>query len=196
MKLSEMTKKTFIKRTKAKGKIAFFSHKSPEELEKYIKKMHEKLILQVQRLANTYYHSIWNNCSNIEKLLIFDLAEDGLLNSTDTQPLKNLYHKGIMNFDKAGRPSLFNESFRNFVLESSRIEEAKILEKEYKKRGEWDTYRIVLITIIISLLMFFVLANRQFLDQFNTMFSIVISVIPALFKASQGLLSLPFLKNT
>lgn len=162
----------------------------------FSKKVEEKLIFQVQRLANTYYHSIWNNCSNSEKLLIYDLAEDGLLNSSDTLPLKNLYHKGIILFDEEGRPCLFNKSFANFILESSKIEEAKSLELEYSKQGDWSTYKVVLITIIFALVVFFILAEDRFLSQFSAISSMILAVIPALIRASQGLLSLNLFKSS
>jgi len=137
---------------------------------------YENLVLKIQNLCEYHYHHIWNSCTSTEKLILFDLAEDGLLNVKNSYMVERLISRGLL--IKTSQLRIFNESFTNFILTSIQTEEAKYLENKLKERGRWNNSRIILFTILASLLVFFVIAEQHVIDRLFAMLSAVGVLIP------------------
>ena len=63
--------------------------------------------------AEPYYRSIWELCSREERLVLIQLAQEGLLNPKRLEIVRRLARRGLVNVDP--RFQLMNESFRRFV---------------------------------------------------------------------------------
>lgn len=112
----------------------------------------EDLILRIQGLAQSYYRTIWAGLTWEERLIIYDLADDGLVNAKNIPILNNLVSLGLVHYDE--RLSLMNDSFRNFVLTIVKPEDALRLEWESKRFGNWNLVRLPLIMLTTALLIF------------------------------------------
>lgn len=63
--------------------------------------------------AEPYYRSIWELCSDDERLLLVQLAEEGVINPKRFDVFRQLHHRGLVVVEP--RFDLMNDSFRDFV---------------------------------------------------------------------------------
>jgi hypothetical protein len=73
----------------------------------------ETITSEVLERADGYYRLVWKECSEDQKFVLAQLAEDGLLNPTNGRAIRQLVRKGLITTDPQFR--LMNESFRRFV---------------------------------------------------------------------------------
>jgi hypothetical protein len=121
---------------------------------------HEDAILYKQNKIQVFYQSLWQNCTKREQYLIYDVAQDGLLNPSNLPVIYNLLKKGIFKRDGDGRIILFNNSFRNFVLTIINREEALQLENEAKIKGLWSNMKLPIILVILALFIMVFVTNQ------------------------------------
>ncbi len=119
----------------------------------------EKVISAIQERAENYYFSIWNSCSKEEKFALFDLAQDGLLNSNNTHVIQRLVRRGILIINP--QLAIFNTSFAQFIIESISEEESKQMEMEAKKHGTWNTYKYLVIFLVLVIVIFLSFVEEQ-----------------------------------
>ncbi|MEZ5199600.1 MAG: hypothetical protein R2764_25445, partial [Bacteroidales bacterium] len=151
---------------------------SPEEL----------IVTRINSLADSYYEDLFNACSDQEKYVLFDLADDLIMNQKNTNAIFGLLKKGLI-IKKCDKINLMNISFRRFVMNKYSKEEASALElKIGKEAGTWQGYKFTLILIILGLFVFIAMANQDFLDDLNQLF-IVIGGGVAVITSVLGLLS-------
>ncbi|MCU0443495.1 MAG: hypothetical protein MUE85_01160 [Microscillaceae bacterium] len=125
----------------------------------------ENILLKIQSLAQNYYQSLWNSCSIEEKFILYDLAEDSLVNARNREIIRRLYSKGLIEYDgDLGTVRIFNESFQNFILSIVKPEDALQIEETIKVVGFWETVRLPFFLILSSIALF-VFVNQQ--DVFN-----------------------------
>ncbi len=127
---------------------------------------YEDAILYKQSQIHILYHSIWQNCTRREQYLIYDIAQDGLLNPKNLPVIYNLLMKGIFIQDEDGRIILFSNSFRNFVLTIINREQALQIENEAKLKGLWSNMKLPIILIILALFILVFVTNQ---GAFNNM---------------------------
>jgi hypothetical protein len=146
----------------------------------------ENIVLRVNNIAENYYQYLWNNCSAEEKLILYDLAEDEITNSKNRYVLKKLIKKGLIIHDSKLR--IFNLSFRNFIMTFTRKDEATMLESAARSKGRWNNSRLILLTIILSALIFMFIAEQSIIDKALGLLSASIAILPALYKLFDSLL--------
>lgn len=130
----------------------------------------------------TYYHfylSIWQSLSNQEKFFVYDLAEDGLVNSYDKQTLSLLLNKGLI-IQRNGRLRLFTKGFRNFVVAGlSEMEMVKLIEK-IEDNSNWNRIRVPLVMILMAILLFILWSQQETSTKLITSLGALSAAIPAL----------------
>ena len=102
----------------------------------------EELVVKIRSLAYNYYVSVWNCCTLEEQHLIYDLAEDGVVNGKNVDSITRLVYKGI--FVRENSLSLMNASFRDFVLSYVDPLEAKT----GSENGNWHKMRFSLFFVL------------------------------------------------
>lgn len=147
----------------------------------------ENLILRIQEIATPYYMSIWKYCSKEDRLVLYDSAEDGYLNSSNRAVINRLLKSGLLVQGDRG-PRLMNESFGNFILSMANSDEALKLELEANRSGRWSSYRMITILVIISLLMFLTLAEQHMVDKAIAILTAVIALVPAIINGAKNFL--------
>ena len=112
------------------------------------------IILKIQSLAQLYYRELWSKCSEGEHYMLYDLAQDGLVNARNVGVLSSLLSKGLLIREKKLTLRIFNESFRNFVLSVVNKEEALRFENDTAKGSRWETYRTPLFMVLTGAMLF------------------------------------------
>jgi hypothetical protein len=101
------------------------------------------------------YFSVWHSLSLKERFIVYDLAEDGLMNARDSFMLMKLKRKGILSYNRnTYRMELFHRSFKLFVKRGVSIKEIINIERFSKKNGSWGQIRLALLLLILAMLLF------------------------------------------
>ena len=128
----------------------------------------EEIYLKIQTLSYTYYLSLWNTLTREEQYLLYDLAEDGLVNYKNFDSLTKLFLKGLI--IKSGRLYVMNKSFRNFILTEVKKGNPILNDDNRAKDSAWSKFKIPFYIVFVTV-MFFLFYTQQ--DSFNTLATIL-----------------------
>ena len=124
----------------------------------------EDFTIQIQIESQNYFYSLWNNLEAREQHLVYDIAQNGLINYKNLPIIYNLMNKGILIRDEHNALVLFSKSFRNFVLSIIDREQALLVETMARRSGNWSNLRFPLIMIFIAAFALLFIAEQ---DIFN-----------------------------
>ncbi len=139
---------------------------------------HEKMVLQVEDLCQTYYRAIWNCLATSEKFLLHDLAKDRFVNMRNLKSIRALRQKGLM----VGGNSLqiMNKSFNNFILSIADNDADIKMEQQIRQKGSWNTVHLILVIAIISIVVFLGLAQQELFKNFQAILAATAALLPLL----------------
>jgi hypothetical protein len=80
----------------------------------------EDIVLDIELRAQLYYQVLWSASSPEERYILFDLAQDGLVNGRNIRVVKTLIRKGLVVND-GEELRIMNRSFRNFILTVTKL---------------------------------------------------------------------------
>ncbi len=126
----------------------------------------EEFILKIQELSFTFYKGVWNSLSKEEQFVLFDLAEDSIVNMNNREIIKSLINKGILKLNDTMEIS--SRGFRNFVLTKVDKTELEAMQKQIEMNGNWSRMRIPLILVAASIAVFLFVTQQNFLSNLNT----------------------------
>ncbi len=131
--------------------IDYTSHCAKEKLLEY-----EEEIVDDLKNGKEFYEYVWKNCSEKEKYLLYDHAQDGLINYKNSKEIIELINKGIFVVHEE-RLRLFSPGFRASILNSTDKTEMTEIQKKYKENSTWQFVRIPLLILMfgIGALLFF-----------------------------------------
>lgn len=154
----------------------------------------EQLLIEAQQLAPAF-SSLWNSFSREEKFVLYDLADDGLVNPKNWEILLLLKQKGIILYNEEIYAfECFNPSFSYFVRQSISQEEALEMESLAKKKGSWMPIKFTLIIIVIALFGLVYNFNPSVLQGFLGIIGAIATSIAAFGRITDGL-KVPFIKG-
>jgi hypothetical protein len=90
----------------------------------------EELRRAIRVRAESCYQLLWTSCSRSEKLVLIQLAQEGLINPKSSDTLDELAAKGMI--WPGAAPQLFNLTFRDFL---QRIERAEVVQEWERMEG-------------------------------------------------------------
>jgi hypothetical protein len=90
----------------------------------------EELRRAVRVRAESCYQLLWTSCTRSEKLVLIQLAQEGLINPKSSDTLDELAAKGMI--WPGASPQLFNLTFRDFL---KRIERAEVVQEWERMDG-------------------------------------------------------------
>jgi hypothetical protein len=96
---------------------------------------------------------MWQSLTKEEKFLLYDLAEDNLVNSFDDYNLNMLLAKGVITRPD-GTLQLFNKGFRNFILTAIGNAEATKIKHLISDNGNWSSLKTPLLIVLFAILAF------------------------------------------
>ena len=113
--------------------------------------------LQVQ------FRNIWSNLSSNEKILLYDLADDGLLNRKNTVMIQRLVDKRLI--VENPYPALFSDEFKDFVLHNIKPDEVKAIEHKLGVKGSWHNTKYIILMIVFPLAALIVISQGISLEK-------------------------------
>jgi len=108
----------------------------------------ETIVSEILERADGYYRLIWKECSEEQKFVLAQLAEDGLLNPTNGRAMRQLVRQGLITTDPQFR--LMNESLRRFLRSAA----SAALKQEWvceSRRSGWGKMHGAFLTTMILL---------------------------------------------
>ena len=141
----------------------------------------EVLLLKLQQAAESRYKNKWDPLPDPEKFLLYDLADDGVTNQTETSLFNKLSQEGLLRLNP--KLELVNTSFANYVKSIMTKEQIAEWRKNEDKNGRWNNLRIALIIIIIAAFGFLSVAEEDFLGRVSALLASVAVAVPNLISA-------------
>jgi len=148
----------------------------------------EAAMLNIQSLSQIQFFSIWNGLEIREQYLIYDLAQDGLVNYRNIKVVDNLIYKGILKYDNL-QLKLFNDSFQNFVLTNIDKEESLRIERDAKRSGNWSNLQLPFIMVIFALFAFLFVTQQEIFNDIIAWLGTALISLPLLLRAVAGVTS-------
>jgi hypothetical protein len=141
----------------------------------------DALAYKIQITAHNFYLFIWQSLTKEEKFLLYDLAEDGLVNGYDDYNLCMLMSKGIIiRYD--GTLRLFNHGFRNFILTAIGNKEAMKIKEKITDNGNWGRLKTPIIVVIVALLAFLLASQQETYSKLIAYVTALAAGVPAVFR--------------
>lgn len=141
----------------------------------------DTLIFKMQISSHYFYTYIWQSLTKEEKFLLYDLAEDGLVNPYDDYNLSMLIYKGLITRSQ-GTLMLFNKGFRNYILTAIGNSEVERIKAQVKDTGNWSSLKVPLNLSIIGILIFLIVSQQEAYSQILTYITALGAGIPAVLK--------------
>lgn len=112
----------------------------------------EELILLFEKHKKNFSR-MWSEINDKEKMLLLDMAQDGLINYRNTEEIRELCNKGVLIVDDQ-RVRLFSYAFGYYLRTHKFDEEKKKLTEKFGQQGSWASFRAPLFMIILSIAVF------------------------------------------
>jgi hypothetical protein len=135
---------------------------------------------EIAECAEAYYEALWSSLATDEKLVLVQVAEEGLVNPKSRRPLLRLLGRGLLVREPELR--LLNETFRRFVI--GRRDDVLAVERDNARDSAWSQLKRPLATVLLGIVVFVFATQR---DVFNTTLVFVTAVagaLPQLLKAA------------
>ena len=128
---------------------------------------------EIGERAGTYYAGLWASCSIDERILLYQLARNGLLNGKDRRLVRRLMARRFIR--RVPQLEIFSETFRRYILAAARRDNLKSIASTLRP-SRWQDLRAVLAVLGIAfVLMLF--ATQQ--DLFKTATGLATSLTAA-----------------
>lgn len=135
-----------------------------------------------------YYAWLWERSSSEEKRLLFQLAEEGLMNPRARDAARRLLRRGLIERNPNRGMQLMNRSFRRWVQETGAAEDIQALESA---PGGWRDVRTPVYLALAAMLLFLLTTQQDLftgtLGQLQQSFVQMVTVLTALAGGLAGL---------
>jgi hypothetical protein len=139
-----------------------------------------RLLDEIGERAETYFAGLWLSCREDEKLLLYNLAHNGLANGRGRRILRRLIARGLVRRDP--NLELFSESFRLYVLEAAQRENIVNLARENRGASAWDSLRVPFFVIIISFVLLVFATQKDIMTTTTALATALTTGLPILMK--------------
>lgn len=138
------------------------------------------LIDEIGERAETYYAGLWASCHDEEKLLLYNLAHNGLANGSNRRMLRRLIARGFVRRDP--NLQLFSETFRLYVLSAARKEDLVDRTRELRGPSTWDSLRVPFFVVIVAFLILLFTTQKDLMTTTTALATALTTGIPMLMK--------------
>lgn len=165
---------------------------SPALTNEELERVKELLILEIQRLSGRYYSNLLNGCDRKERFVLFDIAQDRLLNINNKETIAKLIKKGLLR--KNGSIDIMNASFKNFILTTSMENKAKLASSDLEVKGRWKSFRAPISLLVLGAAVFLAF-QKDLLNDIQSFSTAIVGGIAILTKFSGVFSKLPFISE-
>ncbi len=134
----------------------------------------------IESETETRLLQIWNNLTSLEKIVLFDLADDGLMNRKNKEIIQKLINKRIILPNPA--PSFFSNEFREFVMKNIKSEEVKSIEEKLGLKGNWHNAKYLILFILVPLAAFIVISQGISIEKVFGIFAGGLAIITGILR--------------
>ncbi|SEI44347.1 hypothetical protein SAMN04487995_0776 [Dyadobacter koreensis] len=146
----------------------------------------QSLSYKLQLTSYHFYGALWQSFSKAEKFMLYDLAEDGLVNSYDKNTLYILLDKGVV-IENNGMLKIFSRGFRNYILTGlGSYEMEKLIEKINDNRN-WNKIKLPLTLISIAIIGFLLSSQHEASAKLVTSLGALATLLPTIIKILSSL---------
>jgi hypothetical protein len=121
----------------------------------------EQLLEELGERAEGYYFTVWESCSDPEKVVLQHLAQEGLINEKNRKVVRRLMARGLIRRDPSFR--LPNESFRRFACSPLCRCQVAALEQRAAPSA-WDRFQWPFLAVLTASIAFFFATQQELLD--------------------------------
>ena len=125
--------------------------------------------------TDTQFSNIWDNLTGYEKIVLYDLADDGLLNRKNKNIIQRLANKKLIIPNPY--PKLFSEAFRDFVNDSLEPSDVKAIEKKLGFKGKWRNIQYLILLILVPMATFIFISQGISIEKIFGIFAGVLTII-------------------
>ena len=100
--------------------------------------------------CDAFYWSVWDSCTDLEKLVLLHVAEEGFANPREHSTVRDLLHRGLLVLSPELR--VFSSEFHRFLRQVRDSELVKQLEKP--GRFGWSQTKWALTVIVVGIVVF------------------------------------------
>jgi hypothetical protein len=121
----------------------------------------EKLIQELLDRADSYYRVLWSTCTQDERLVLYQLAQDGWANPKNELAIQHLQRRRLVTLAPGLR--IMNESFRRFIRNSQYHEEIVTWERE-GDQSVWRYLKLSLGILAVAAATWLLYSQQQFFN--------------------------------
>lgn len=136
------------------------------------------------RMLEMRYQYIWSNLTHLEKLILYDIAEDGMVNLKNRQTINRLEMKGLVKLTPT--PELFYTGFRDYLNYQVDPVEVQSLEHHLRKQSKWRNMRYLILLILVPLLALVFIVQGTSIESIIGIFTGAVALFSALMRVSGG----------
>ena len=137
------------------------------------------IIREIETRVHFFYQSLWASCSKEEKFIIYDVANDGIVNSKNREVFNCLTEKGLIVI-RGDNPRIMNRSFRDFILTKVTPQEVVKITKKEKGGSTWSQARVLITAVILALGAFIFTTQGELIDNTLAFFTGLAAFVPFL----------------
>jgi hypothetical protein len=126
------------------------------------------------------YSNIWGNLTNYEKIVLYDLADDGLMNRNNRSVIRQLTEKKLILIKPF--PVLFSRDFNDFIYQRISKSEIKAIEGKLGLKGNWRNAKYLILLVLIPLAAFIFISQGLTIEKSFGIFAGIVGAITTLMK--------------
>jgi len=126
------------------------------------------------------YSNIWRNLTNYEKIVLYDLADDGLMNRNNLSIIRQLTEKKLILIKPF--PVLFTRDFNDFIYQHISKSEIKVIEGKLGLTGGWKNAKYLILLILVPLGAFIFISQGLTIEKSFGIFAGLVGAITTLMK--------------
>ncbi|MEH0154499.1 cache domain-containing protein [Limibacter armeniacum] len=135
-----------------------------------------------------FFSHLWNTLSLREKNILYDFAEDGIVNINAIEVIKELINKGFLSLDFNEKLELPSQSFRLFILKAMSEEDKTKLKTIKRKKGSWTKVQPIILILIGTFLFGLLWTEQETAARITAIFAAVSTIIPTIINISNWVL--------
>ena len=143
----------------------------------------EDILEEIGNGARYFYEGLWNGCSTSERVVLRQLAEEGLVNPNNQAAVSRMLNAGLVRHGQTFR--IMNETFRRFVLCAASHEVVSSWEREGVS-VPWGTIATTGVTVAFGLAGLLLLTQEQLVDAWISYVPALAPAIPTVWKVLAG----------
>jgi hypothetical protein len=139
----------------------------------------EDALDEIGRGARPFYEGVWNACATDERVVLRQLAEEGLINPNNPAAIARLLNAGLIRRGQTFQ--IVNETFRRYVLGAASHDVVSAWERE-GVCVPWGTIATTGVTVAFGLAGLLLLTQEQLVDAWISYVPALAPAIPTVWK--------------